>query len=257
MKTDAEPQWKRLVTPGHTWVARLDAMTGIGVAVVLVFALSLTRDIHGNTVGLAEKMSQVSTEPASGWERFVAAPIETLKGAMKGERVARGGARPQLDYAAVAAIAAVPANLTFENLTAAGDLKTYIDDNVRALNGTGKLSADYPACDKLDDLRKPWVNGATGTPDIPRCLTSSSGDTIWMASIIGDGTQWAMSAAPWLGVFHRTAEGWAYYNVQNFVPAGRFGLRGYKAVSFDLIPYQIARDFPYLIAQEVSDESAR
>lgn len=253
-------QWRKLVTPGHVWAARFNAFTWVGVVCLGLFALSLVRDIHGNTTGLAQKMSQMKQEPGTWWERFSAAPWDTLKGMASGSLQAGEKPRPRLDMAVLGSIMAVPqqAQLTAENLTKPADLKVYIDDNVKALNATGKLSVDYPVCDKLDDLRKPWVNGKTGLPDVPRCAVSGSGDTIWMASIVSDGGTYMVTATPWLGVFHKDAKAgkWAYYNTDGIVPASRAKLQGYKSVNFDMIPYQVEHDFPYLVtkAQEPAHE---
>lgn len=243
-------QWRKLVTPGHVWAARFNAFTWVGVVLMALFALSLTRDIYGNTAGLAKKMAQVNQEPASWWERFTAAPWDTIKGGAGSAAQAGGKARPRLDMNVVGTILQMPQqSFPAESLTKPADLKGFIDDNVKSLNATGALNPDYPACDKLDDIRKLWVNSKSGMPDIPRCLTSSSGDTIWMASLIGDG--YSAAFVPWLGVFHKDSAGkWAYYNTDGIVLASRAKLQGYKTVNFDMIPYQVARDFPQLIAKD-------
>lgn len=248
-------QWRKLVTTGHVWAARFNAFTWVGVVLMGLFALSVTRDIDGNTRGLAQKLSQMNQEPASWWERFAAAPWQTLKGAATGGLQAGGKARPQLDMNVSSSILQMPQQpIPAEALTKPADLKAFLDENVKALNATGALSTDYPQCDKMDDVRKLWVNSKTGLPDIPRCLTSASGDTIWMASIIGDGG-YIPTAAPWLGVFHKDGKGkWSYLNTDGIVLASRAKLPGYKTVNFDMIPYQVARDFPQLIAKGGADE---
>jgi hypothetical protein len=226
----------------------MNALTWVGVVVMLAFAMSLVRDIHGNTAGLAERLAKMDTAPASWLERFVAAPWDTIKGtAAGGLKVSKS--RPVIDQAAIMAIMPVPttAQIQADTLTKPADLKTYIDDNVVALNATGKLSAEYPACDPLDDLRKPWLNTKTGQPDIPRCLISKSGDTIWMASVISDGNPYAPRMMSWLGVFHKVGDKWEYRNTDGL--GGSAKLPGYKSVNADMIPYQIAADFPYLVAK--------
>lgn len=242
-------EWRKLVGPGYVWVSRMNAMTWVGVLVMLLFALSLVRDIHGNTVGLADKLAKMDTAPASWWERFMAAPMDTIRGTASAG-VSAAKPRPALDHTAALAIRPVPptSQILVENLTKPGDLKTYIDDNLKALAETGKLAAQYPPCDPLEDLRKPWVNAKTGQPDIPRCLTSKAGDTIWMVSLINDGNQYVPRMVPWIGAFHKDAKGWAYYNVDGL--AGGAKLQGYKAINWEMVPYQMGADFPYLIANE-------
>lgn len=239
-------EWRKLVGPGYVWVARMNALTWVGVVVMLAFALSLVRDIHGNTAGLAARLAKMDTAPASWLERFTAAPWDTIKGTVAGGlKVSKS--RPVIDQGVVMSIMPVPttAQITAEALTKPADLKTYIDDNVVALNATGKLSAEYPACDPLDDLRKPWLNSKTGQPDIPRCLIGK--ETIWMASVIGDGNQYMPRMMTWLGVFHKIGEKWEYRNVEGL--GGSAKLQGYKSVNADMIPYQVAADFPYLVAK--------
>ena len=239
--------WRKLVTPGHVWVARLNAFTWVGVVIMLLFALSLVRDIHGNTVGLAERLAKMDTAPASWLERFVAAPWDTIKGTAAGGLKA-SKPRPVIDQAAVLALMPVPttAQIQAEALTKPGDLKAYVYDNLAALNSTGKLSAEYPACDPLDDLRKPWLNSKSGQPDIPRCLIGK--DTIWMVSVVGDGNQYMPRMLTWVGVFHKAGEKWEYHNTEGL--GGSVRLQGYKSVNADMIPYQIAADFPYLVKSE-------
>lgn len=240
---------EKLVGPGYVWVARLNAITWVGVLVMLLFALSLVRDIHGNTSGLVEKLAKMDTAPASWWERLTAAPWDTIKGTAKGG-ILTAKPRPVLNQNAVLAIRPMPtaAPVLPENLTQPADLKSYIDGNVTSLNSTGKLATEYPACDPLDDLRKPWVNARTGQPDIPRCLISKSGNAIWMVSVIGDGNQYMPRIVPWLGVFHKDAKDWVYYNVEGF--AGSAKMPGYKSINSQMVAGQMAGDFPYLFTKE-------
>lgn len=246
-------EWKKLVGPGYVWVSRLNAATWVGIVVMLLFALSLVRDIHGNTAGLAAKLAKMDTAPASWWERFTAAPIETIKGTASGG-LAAAKPRPVLNQSVALAIMPVSTTtqIQVDSLTKPADLKSYIDGNVQALNSTGNLSTEYPACDPLDDLRKPWLNSKTGQPDIPRCLVSKSGDTIWMVSVISDGNQYAPRMMSWVGVFHKEGKGWSYLNVEGLVGSAK--LPGYKSINWDMIPYQMASDFPYLVTKQNDKE---
>lgn len=250
---ESKAEWRKLVGPGYIWISRLNAVTWVGVVVMLLFALSLVRDLHGNTVGLTAKLAKMDSTPASWWERFLTAPIDTIKDTASGG-LASTKQRPMLDTKMVMALMPTPATppIQLESLTKPGDLKAYIDDNVKALNATQKLATEYPVCDPLDDLRKPWVNAKTGQPDIPRCLVSKSGDTIWMVSVISDGNQYAPRMMSWAGVFHKDGKAWAFYNVEGLAGSGK--LQGYKSVNFDMIPYQMASDFPYLVAKQNDKE---
>ncbi|WP_176317924.1 hypothetical protein [Burkholderia vietnamiensis] len=241
-------EWRRLVTPGHVWVARLNAATWVGALVAFLFAASLVWVIYGNTTGLAKALAHVDDAPVTWWDRFFASPWDTVTGTA--HEIGKQP-RPVLNRDAVATIQPVPqGQISVNALTKPADLKGFINDNLKALNSTGKLSADYPACDQLDDLRKPWVNSKTGQPDVPRCLVSKSGDTIWLASLISNGNDYMPQVMPWLGVYHKDSEGrWNYYNVDGVVPAATARIGGYSSVTFDMIPYQIARDFPYLTKQ--------
>ncbi|MDC6237006.1 hypothetical protein PP724_22850 [Ralstonia solanacearum] len=240
--------WKRLVTPGHTWVARMNAFTWIGVLVMALFGLSLVRDVYSNTYGLAQKLAQVNTAPPTWWEMFKASPWQTLTGRTADLFRKEKPPRPVLDYAVASSIVnPVPATpIPAEKLTSVPDLQAYIEDVTKALNDTGKLK---DPCEPLADLRKPWVN-KSGTPDTPLCLTSATGDTIWMASIINtsNNAMWPL-ATPWLGLFHRVDGKWKYFNVERLIGARVAALPAYPNVNFDMIPYQVAKDFPYLIAQ--------
>lgn len=246
-------EWKKVVTPGHVLVARMNALTWVG-AVLLIFLLaSIARDIAGNTFLLKERLAAVSQANPSLFERLTVDPLETIKSFFRKKAKTADQPRPELDQNAAFSIQPVPATgVSTQNLTRPADLKEFVVDNVKSLNATGKLSGAYPACDRLDDLRKPWVNSKTGQPDTPRCLTSATGDTIWMASIIGSADGYTV--IPWLGVFHKTDGKWAYQNA-NILPAASAKLDGFGSVDFAMIPYQIQTDFPYLIAQPAKSES--
>lgn len=241
-------EWKKLVGPGYVWVVRLNALTWVGVVVMLLFALSLVRDIHGNTAGLALALDKMDTAPASWWERFKASPIETIKATVHGDGLTAAPARPIIDQNAILAIQPVSTTtqIKLDVLTKPGELKTYIEDNLAALNKTGKLSAAYPACEPLTDLRQPWV-ASSGQPDTPRCLNSASGNTVWMVSLISDGNQFAPWLMSWIGVFHKGEKTWEYRNVEGL--GGGAKLPGYKSVNPDMVPFQVAADFPYLVAK--------
>ncbi|MFB0827740.1 hypothetical protein ACEU07_20910 [Chromobacterium violaceum] len=247
-------QWRKLVTPGHVWVARLNTFTWIGAVVLGLFALSLVRDIYGNTVGLAKRLQEVNQAEPTTWERLKAAPWDTLKGMASGD-TGGGRVRPVIDMNALGSIMALPApgqTLDVANLAKPADLKGYVDAQIVSLNKTGKLSSDFPACEPMADLRKPWVSPKTGKPDAILCNMAKSGDTIWMASFVSNGDPYYPAPRAWFGVFHKDSAGkWAYLNTQ-IINAASAQLPGYKSVNLDMIPFQFAADFPYLVAKQES-----
>jgi len=240
--------WKRLVTPGHMWVARMNAFTWIGVVVMALFGLSLVRDVYSNSYGLAKKLADPFAVDISLWDRFLTHPIDTVTGGTAKLFSKQKPPRPVLNYAAASAISnpLPPTSIAGNKLTGMPDLQAYVEDVTHALNATGKLK---DPCEPLTDLRKPWVN-ASGTPDTPLCLTSTTGDTMWMASIVNTSSSPVFPmATPWLGVFHRVDGKWKYFNVERLIGARLAAIPAYPTVNFDMIPYQVANDFPYLVAQ--------
>jgi hypothetical protein len=240
--SDTQPQWQQLVTPGHTWQARLNRITWIGALLLALFALSLVRDIHGNTIGLAMALSEANQAGDASWfERFRAEPWQTVKGTFTGRATAP--TRPQL--APAIQLQPLPAGgLDPAGLTMPADLDTYIADQLNALQRTEKLSTEYPDCDPMTTLLKPWVNSRTGRADVPRCKFGAD-NTIWMASLISQGSPYS-PPLPWLGVFHKGAAGWVYRNVD--IGQRSALLNGHETIAVDHVIYQIARDFPDLIA---------
>lgn len=225
----------------------MNAFTWVGVVVMVLFALSLTRDVYSNTWGLRNKM--VSSAAPTWWELFSNAPLATLTGHYSDLRSSGNDTpRPTLDVYAVSSINPVPSGtIAADKLTSFNDLISYVEDVTHALDATGKLK---DPCEPLTDLRKPWVN-ASGNADTPLCLVSKSGDTVWLASIVNSSTSNMFPMATgWLGAFHRGDDKrWRYYNVEGLVRAPLVKLAGYPSISFDMIPYQVANDFPYVIAK--------
>ena len=246
MENELKLGWQRYVTPGHVWVARLNTLTWIGAVALFALSASAAWDVYDNTLGLAKRLSAAQSAPPTWWERFKVSPIETIKGTINGG-FSGAQPRPAIDQNVVLTIQPVSTTtqIKLDALTKPADLKSYIEDNVAALNSTGKLSTAYPACEPLVDLRTPWV-ARSGQPDIPKCLISKSGDTIWMASLISDGNQFSPRLMSWIGVFHKAEKSWEYRNAEGL--GGSAKLPGYKSVNADMVPYQVAADFPYLVA---------
>lgn len=246
------PQWQQLVTQGHVWQARLNQATWIGALVLGMFAISLTRDIHGNTIGLVVALTQVRTDQPASWrERFWLNPWQTVTSSITGTSGRQ--ARPQIDWSGVQPLPA--GGVDPHTLTSPADLAQYVSEQLAALQSTGQLSAEYPACDPMTSLAgQPWVNSRTGLADIPRCLVGAR--AVWMASVVGNG-QRNPSALPWLGVFHKEGTaGWTYRNVSLRTESAL--LHGHTTISLEMVAYQVAEDFPGIImpAPDQQDEGA-
>lgn len=244
MQAENSLAWRQLVTPGHTWQARLNRVTWIGALLLALFALSLARDIHGNTIGLGKAMATVDAqEPGTWFERFRAAPWATLRGSLTGGAAGDSQApRPTLSTQAIQPFP--DTDLDVSGLTPPSELVAFVKLQLDALQRTGKLSAEYD-CDPMTSLKGAWVNSKTGTPNIPRCKVSA--DTVWLASLVAEGEGMYQPAVPWLGVFHVENGTWAYRNVQ--LPTVRtVALPGFDSLPLDYIAYQAAKDFPDLVA---------
>jgi hypothetical protein len=192
------------------------------------------------------------TAPPTFWESLRTDPFNAIKSKMTGVLARSEPPRPVLDAMVMSTINPMPgAPIPPEKLTGMADLNGYVQQVISALNTTGKLE---DPCEPLTDLRKPWVD-ANGTANAPLCLISNTGDTIWMASIVNTSANTFAVPNPWLGVFHRVNGKWSYSNVQHLITT-RFSaaLPGYPNVTPDLIPYQIAKDFPYLVMEGNSHE---
>ncbi|MBO1856684.1 hypothetical protein J4G52_24405 [Burkholderia cenocepacia] len=240
----------RLATPGHMDVARQNAITWIPRLGKMLFALSLVYAIYGNTYGTAKKLASVDTAPPTLWERFEASPWKTITGQASALLEQRKPPRPVLDASVTTAINPIPPTpLPGDKLTSMADLAGYVQSVTDSLNSTGKLS---DRCEPLKDLRAPWVD-ANGLPNVPLCLTSTSGDVIWMASIVNaTGNAMYPVATPWLGVFHRDGGKWKYANMSGLIGRPTALIPTYTNLTSDLIPYQIAHDFPYLVVRKES-----
>ncbi|MFM0381594.1 hypothetical protein PQQ72_31740, partial [Paraburkholderia strydomiana] len=235
----------RLVTRGHVIVARMNATTWLPVLVMMLLAVSLVRDLYGNTYGLGEKLARIDTAPPSFLERLRASPWKTITGQASAILEQHKQPRPVIDTLATTAINPLPsAPIPGDKLTSMADLAGYVQSVTDALNSTGKLK---DPCEPLKDLRAPWVD-SSGLPNTPLCLTSTSGDAIWMASIINTTNNTTFPVAvPWLGVFHRDGGKWKYANVNGLIGRPTAQLPAYPTLISSMIPYQIARDFPYLV----------
>jgi hypothetical protein len=106
--------------------------------------------------------------------------------------------------------------------------------------GGAKLGA-IP-CVPMESLAETWLNPATGTPDRPRC--KFSGDSVFVASFVQDGSTGRSLIYPVLGVFHKDKEGWAYYNFDGGMEGGLFALRAQKSVSIYQIANEVNKAFP-------------
>ncbi len=228
-------QWQQLVTPGHVWQARLNRLTWVGAVVLTLFALSMIRDVHGNTFGLREDLARASNgEPATWLERFRAQPWPTIKGTFTGE--GQSSARPQLHLRALRPVPVSgidPATLMqFANLDA------FVAGQLDALRAGDDLACGFvPVLSGI-----PWINQMGA--DVPLCYSSATGDTVWMAAVVAQESAGAPSV-PWLGVFHEGPDGWVYRNVQLSTPSALLPER--ETISPEMVAYQVAEDFPNLV----------
>ena len=67
--------------------------------------------------------------------------------------------------------------LDASTLTQVTELEGFVADQLAALNQTGNLSSEYPACDPMKSLSgATWVDSRTGRADVPRCKVGT--DTV-------------------------------------------------------------------------------
>lgn len=251
MSNTSQLQWRLLVTPGHVWQARLNAITWLGVVLLTLFAVSLTRDIYGNTIGLVSAVAKAEMNaPPSWWERFKAAPWTTVKTTVTGKGSVAAAPRPTVNTYNFSPFP--PDGLDPATLVKPSELKAYVGQQLAALESTGKISSEY-ATEPLESLtRGPWVGKTLGTPEIPLVKISADGDTIWFASVVAaDESGYSVTVTPWLGVFHKADGSWSYYNVDFGQQSAR--VAGQKTINLQQVAYQVAKDFPDMIDKPVTD----
>lgn len=217
--------WQRLMTKGHVWVARLNAIRWIGPALLVAALASIYYDVKSATTGAAQSVAAA----ASGDHWLV-------KALSAGWLTPAAPKAPEPVRINVAAIAAVPAGLNAAELGGRSDIVKFLNDEIASLNATGNLDPQYPTSE-IRDLRKPWVTPA-GTADAPLVKKSSDGKTIWLASIGSDGA----TARPVFGAFRKSGGRWSWIDVSILFPDQM--TFGRNPLPVNNVANAMARDFP-------------
>lgn len=222
--------WQRLVTTGHVWVARLNAVQWIGLVLVALVVVSGWLDYKAATAGAAKSLSAAAS--GDHWlVKLLNKPWLTPDAPKPVE---------EIEISAVG-LKPVPDGLSVADLGGRGDILKFLGDQVAALNATGDLDPQYPVV-ALKDLRQPWVTPA-GTADSPLVKKSADGKTIWLASIGTDGVK----AAPVFGAFRKRDGRWSWTDVV-LLPSMQMQVGRY-AVDVNKVPSSVKRDFPELVAK--------
>lgn len=239
---ESRPDWRKLLTPGHVWVARLNATRWVGGVLLAGLVGAVTLDVLGNTVWLSSRLAAVSTGEPTFWERLRVAPWQTLRGTVSSAAVAR----PTLDPVKLAQLTPAGRETSFDPaaLTTPTDLAGYVAAQIVALNASGTLDPKYGTCDPIESLiGQTWLNSKNGQPDVPRCKRARDGSTVWLFSVVGDGDAVAQRAMPWAGVFHKTADGWKFFNIAGI---GSAMVPGHAVIRLDNVARQVEADWPEL-----------
>lgn len=232
MSSTAPPlDWTRLVTPGHTWTARLRRLTPIPLALGLGLIASAAWLISDSTAGTAQRLAeaQASTD-YSFVERLRVAPLATLTGTNILE-----ASNPFAD----------PMGLRWDavQVTFGGDadallsVDEYVEEvalNLRALAANDALPPQ--ACSA-------WTGRPGGTPTPLVCRTAD--DAVFVFGTITEGRTFLHTIpAQVFGVYYRAGDAWAYANV---AAPGFQALRGFETAEPQFIPAAMAEALPELL----------
>lgn len=210
--------WPLLVSEGSVILARVNDISakfsqGLVLAAIGAFALNLLMSMdRGLTAGSA----------VSGWSADQAV-LNTWAG---------GATLKSTSPALAAATTPSAAYLSF-----VADVEAHPEK----LAPQDKAGAQYP-CVPIQSLSESWLNPATGVPDRPRCKFTR--DSIFVASYVVDSSRGSALIYPVLGVFHKQAAGWAYYNFDGGLGANIFALRDRPSVSIYQIANEVNDAFP-------------
>jgi len=223
--------WTRLVTPGHTWTARLRRLTPIPLALGLGLIASSAWVVSDSTAGHSQRLAeaQASTD-YSFVERLRVAPVATLTGTNILE--ARN------PFADAMAIRWDAVQVTFGgDADALLSVDEYAEDvalNLRALAANGDLPPQ--ACSA-------WTGRPGGTPTPLVCRKSD--DAVFVFGTITEGRTFLHTIpAQVFGVYYRAGDAWAYANVE---AAGFQPLQRFETVEPHLIPAAMTEAFPELL----------
>lgn len=238
MNSPVQPlDWTRLVTPGHTWVARLRRLTPIPLALGLGLIASSAFVISDSTAGFAQRLAeaQASTD-YSFVERLRVAPVATLTGTNILEASNPFADRMAIRWDAVQVAFGGDADA----LLSVGEYAEEVALNLRALAANGDLPPQ--AC-------SPWTGRPGGTPTPLVCR--KAGEAVFVIGTITEGQTFLYTTpAQVFGVYYRAGDAWAYANVAapGFQPLQRF-----ETVEPHLIPVAMAEAFPELLTTETTE----
>ena len=254
--------WQVLVTVGHVWVARINALLHRApwIATCLLLALA-SHDIISSTVILADRLTSFKSDAlAPNWaEKMLFAPTSSIHGALTEtpEKLAADNPAPSLNKQAIQQIGnqALAPFIQLNQVDRAA--LTVAVEKMKQPNGQNQPSILQLVAIELASLRH--GNKLASVPLVPIERLSDQ----WYKSIeqsaspiykIGnDGAVWLGSVIidtdgrikPQLGVFHRLKGVYQYFNVR---PSEQFvNLPGYPAVSISDISRQVGADFPDLV----------
>lgn len=229
-KTEAlsvEPvPWRRLVSPGHVWVARLNTLTWLGGGLLVIVLLLGWLDYRAAT-----KLAEARVAAIANGDHWL---VRFLDNSWLTPDTPQPQAAP-LDLMKTKPLPATA--LSVDELAGRSDIVKFIADEVAALDAAGNLDPQYPLFD-LQDIRQPWVT-PEGKADSPLVRRSADGHTIWLAAIGTDGT----APRTIFGAFRKRDGRWSWFDVAH-VPEQMLITR--NVVSSTEVVNAIRRDFAEL-----------
>ena len=212
--------WTLLVSPGSVIISRVNDLAGLGRWLGIIAAAAVA-----GSIALAVDGSLGASDAVKGWQ---VNQLEINKWA--------AGASVKTSNPAFFAAA-----------TKSDDYARFVSDvvanpSILVEQATGQPKPGTLPCVPMDSLSETWANPSTGTPDRPRC--KFSGDNIFVSSFVQDSSNGRSLIYPVLGVFHKEAGAWDYYNFDGGMEGGIFALRDRKNVSIFQIAGAVDKAFP-------------
>lgn len=222
--------WTLLVSEGSVIVNRVNALGAstekshaIGPSLGAFAAAALVA-----SVALSLSFGMTAGEAVKGWRVNQAELNRWAGGATwRGTAAAAAGVVKAADYA----------RFVDEVATNPGILVQQAD---------GAAAPGVAPCAPIDSLSEAWAHSASDGALRPRC--KFSGDNIFVASFVQDGSTGKDWIYPVLGVFHKEGGRWTYYNFVGAV-SGTFALRGKESVSIEQIGHAVHKAFPGALAR--------
>jgi len=230
--TTSSLDWTRLVTPGHTWLARLRRLTPIPLALGLGFVLSAAWVVSDSTAGSAARLAEAEASTTFSFtERLRVAPLATLTGTDVTTSNNLFSDAFSINWDAV-------------QVTFAGDVDAIlgVDEyasevalNLRALEANDALPPQ--ACGD-------W-NGRPGETPTP-LVCRKADDAVFVFGTITQGRSFLhVIPAAVFGVYYQADGAWRYANLEapGFQP-----LQQFETVAPRFIPAAMNEAFPELTA---------